>query len=125
MIKKIIGKFESEKIVKIWRINKSDIKKRLVMKAVVEEGGNLEMKGKIVIGKKVKDVDVFLEQRVLLVGEGARAVVVPDLEIESNQVKAGHAASVGKIDEEQLFYLTSRGLNKEEAVELLVEAFLA
>jgi Fe-S cluster assembly protein SufD len=96
----------------------------MVMRAVVEEGGYLEMKGKIIIGKNIKNIDVFLEQRVLLTGAGARAVVIPELEIESNKVRAGHAASVGQIDEEQLFYLTSRGLNKQEAIKLLVEAFL-
>ncbi|MFA6518389.1 MAG: SufD family Fe-S cluster assembly protein [Candidatus Shapirobacteria bacterium] len=125
VIKLKVGKLESKGVAKIWRINKSNIKKRLVMRAVVEEGGYLEMKGKIVIGKNIADVDVFLEQRVLLMGVGARAVVIPELEIESNEVKAGHATSVGQIDQEQLFYLTSRGLTRELAVKLLIEAFLA
>lgn len=124
VIKLKVGKLESKGIAKIWRIKKSGVEKRIVMKAVVEEGGNLEMKGKIIIGKNIKNIDVFLEQRVLLIGAGARAVVIPELEIESDQVKVGHAASVGKIDQEQMFYLMSRGLNKEEAVELIVEAFL-
>lgn len=122
--KKIIKKFGSKKMVKSWRIKKSGVEKRIVMKAVVEEGGFLEMRGKIKIGKEISGVDVFLEQRVLLLGQGARAVVIPELEIESNQVKVGHAAAVGKVDEEQLFYLMSRGLTQELAIKLLVDAFL-
>lgn len=122
--KKIIKKFGSKKMVKSWRIKKSGVEKRIVMKAVVEEGGFLEMRGKIKIGKEISGVDVFLEQRVLLLGQGARAVVIPELEIESNQVKVGHAAAVGKVDEEQLFYLMSRGLRQELAIKLLVDAFL-
>ena len=124
MNKTIVKNRENKKISKVWKIDKNGVCKKMVMRAVVEEGGYLEMKGKIIIGKNIKNIDVFLEQRVLLTGAGARAVVIPELEIESNKVRAGHAASVGQIDEEQLFYLTSRGLNKQEAIKLLVEAFL-
>jgi len=42
----------------------------------------------------------------------------------ANKIKASHAASVGKIDEEQLFYLKSRGVNEKEAKEMIVKGFI-
>ena len=53
------------------------------------------------------------------------AVVVPELEIMTNGVRAFHSASVGKIDEEQWYYLCSRGLSRAEAKKMIVKAFLA
>ena len=82
------------------------------------------LKGKILIEKDAIGAEAFLRFKVLLLGENARAEVDPELEISCNQVKASHAASVGQIDEEQLFYLMSRGLNKKDAVKLIVKAFL-
>ena len=80
---------------------------------------------KILIEKDAVGAEAFLRFKVLLLGENARAEVDPELEILCNQVKASHAASVGQIDEEQLFYLMSRGLSKQDAVKLIVEAFLS
>ncbi|MCL5003964.1 MAG: SufD family Fe-S cluster assembly protein [Patescibacteria group bacterium] len=65
----------------------------------------------------------LLEDRVLVLGEAARAESVPSLEIEANEVKASHAATVGRIDEEQLFYLESRGVSRATAVRMIVEGF--
>jgi Fe-S cluster assembly scaffold protein SufB len=62
--------------------------------------------------------------RILLLDKQSSAVAEPKLEIENNDVKASHAATVGKIDEDQLFYLESRGVNINEAKKLIVEGFL-
>ena len=78
----------------------------------------------IKIDKKAQEVDDFLEMRVLMLDDKSWAVVEPRLEIEANQVKASHAATVSKINEEELFYLASRGIDREEAEELIVDGFL-
>jgi len=119
-----VKKTESVKLDDVWVFDRDGARDQIEIRTVVEDGGMFEAKGMIKIAKKVTDIDVFLRYRVLLLGSEARANVVPQLEIESNEVKAGHAASVGQIDEDQLFYLMSRGLNRQEAVELVVEAFL-
>lgn len=119
-----VRKFESKKLDEVWEFDKSGEKKEILIKVVIEDGGELQAKGRLKISKKVKDIDVFLRYRVLLLGENAKARVEPELEIESNEIKAGHAASIGRVDQEQLFYLMSRGFNKKEAVKLIVEAFL-
>ncbi len=62
--------------------------------------------------------------RVLLLDKKSSAVAEPKLEIENNEVKASHAASVGKIDDDQIFYLKSRGIDEEEAKSIIVEGFL-
>lgn len=94
------------------------------IKAVVEGNGYLRLKGVIKINKGAVAANGFLRHAVLLVGDKARAESIPELEIECDDVKASHAASIGRIDEEQLFYLMSRGFSRDEAVELIVKAFM-
>jgi len=59
----------------------------------------------------------------MLAGEESRAKTIPCLEIEADDVKAGHAAAIGKVDAEEMFYLQSRGINKKDAEEMLVMSF--
>ena len=120
----IVKNGEVKQLDQVWTYDKSGMKEEILVKVVVEEGGKLEAKGMIKIAKNVKNVDVFLRYKVLLLGNNSWATVKPELEIESNDVKAGHAASIGRVDEAQIFYLMSRGLERKEAVELIVEAFL-
>jgi Fe-S cluster assembly protein SufD len=61
---------------------------------------------------------------VLLLSDKAKAEAVPDLEIKNNEVKCSHAATVGKIDEEQIFYLNSRGVSENKAKVMIAEGFL-
>ena len=68
--------------------------------------------------------DAFQESRNLLLSDGAHADAIPGLEIEANDVRCTHAATVASIDEDQLFYLQSRGLTRAEAERLLVGGFL-
>ncbi len=118
---------KGEKVVwdEVIRYSKNHLTGETEVKAVVEDGGEILLKGKILIEKDAVGAEAFLRFKVLLLGENARAEVDPELEILCNQVKASHAASVGQIDEEQLFYLMSRGLSKQDAVKLIVEAFLS
>lgn len=69
-------------------------------------------------------VNSYLANHVLVLGDQAQANAIPSLEIESNDVKCSHEATVGQVDDEHLFYLMSRGLTKEEAVKLLVDGYL-
>jgi Fe-S cluster assembly protein SufD len=94
------------------------------IKAVVLGDGFLRAKGIIRISRGARLCEGFLRQKVLLVGKNSRAEAIPELEIQCDEVKASHAASVGRIDEEQLFYLMSRGLSRSQAVKLIVKAFL-
>ncbi|MGB2736539.1 MAG: SufD family Fe-S cluster assembly protein, partial [Candidatus Nanopelagicales bacterium] len=70
--------------------------------------------------------DTYEINRNLVLTEGARADSVPNLEIETGEVSgAGHASATGRFDDEQLFYLQSRGIPTQEARRLVVRGFFA
>jgi Fe-S cluster assembly protein SufD len=71
-----------------------------------------------------QQTDAFQESRNLLLSKRAHADAIPGLEIEANDVRCTHAATVARLDEDQLFYLQSRGLTRAEAERLLVGGFL-
>ena len=59
-----------------------------------------------------------------MLSDKTKTHTVPCLEIEADEVKAGHAATIGRVDDELLFYLNSRGINKKEGQALLIKGFL-
>ena len=120
----VVGNGETLDLETISEFKKPRGRGEVVVKAVVMKEGNLNLKGIIKIGKKAVLTQSFLRQNILLLGENARAVAIPELEIETDDVKASHAATVGQIDKEQLFYLTSRGISRSLATKMIVEAFL-
>lgn len=69
--------------------------------------------------------DTYLSDKVVLVGEEAKATSDPQLEILADDVQASHGATIGKLSEEELFYLRSRGLDQQQAIRLSLQAFLA
>ncbi|MFO7274011.1 MAG: Fe-S cluster assembly protein SufD [Bacillota bacterium] len=78
------------------------------------------------INRAAKHAKTFQRQQALVLSRTARADSIPALIINEHEVEgAGHAATVGQLDEEQLFYLMARGLTRQEAVRMLVLAFLA
>jgi len=76
------------------------------------------------IHKGMRGSDAQQSSRVMILSEKARADANPLLLIEEYDVSAGHAAGVGKINEEQLYYLMSRGLTRREAESLIIHGFL-
>ncbi|HEY8347096.1 MAG TPA: Fe-S cluster assembly protein SufD [Symbiobacteriaceae bacterium] len=78
------------------------------------------------INHGARNGSTFQRQQALILSKQARADSIPALIInESDVQQAGHASTVGKLDEEQLFYLMSRGLTRQQAVRMLVMAFLS
>lgn len=74
--------------------------------------------------KNAKQADAQQESRCMVLSDHARGDANPILFIDEFEVTAGHAASIGQLEEEQLYYLMSRGLNKDEAEYLLIRGFL-
>ncbi len=97
---------------------------RVTIRAVCGENSVVKLKGIIRIEKDAQETDDFLELRVLTLGAKARATGDPELEIEANNVKASHAASVGPVDSDQMLYLRSRGLSKDIAEEQIIRGWL-
>lgn len=81
--------------------------------------------GRIVVAKDAQKTDAKQTNRNLLLGDNARVDTKPQLEIYADDVKCTHGATIGQIDETQLFYLRSRGLALADARNLLLYAFAA
>lgn len=82
--------------------------------------------GDVFIRAAAEGTDTYELNRNLLLTDGARADSVPNLEIETGEiVGAGHASTTGRFDDEQLFYLMSRGINEEDAKRLVVRGFFS
>jgi Fe-S cluster assembly protein SufD len=82
--------------------------------------------GNILIRKVAEGIQTYESNRNLVLTDGARADSVPNLEIETGEIDgAGHASTTGRFDDEQLFYLRSRGIAEDEARRLVVHGFFA
>jgi Fe-S cluster assembly protein SufD len=82
--------------------------------------------GDVLIRAAAEGTDTYELNRNLVLTEGARADSVPNLEIETGEIEgAGHASATGRFDDEQLFYLRSRGVPEAEARRLVVRGFFA
>lgn len=82
--------------------------------------------GDVIIRKEATNTDTYELNRNLVLTDGARVDSVPNLEIETGEiVGAGHASATGRFEDEQLFYLMSRGVPAEEARRLVVRGFFA
>lgn len=97
---------------------------RTTLRGVAFDESQLKLSGTIVIEKQAQQTNSFLKENILLLSPKAKAEAVPNLEIEANDVKCSHAATVSNIPQEHLFYLMSRGLTKKQAEEIIVEGFL-
>lgn len=91
---------------------------------VILDRATLTFNGIGKIHKNAKNADAQQESRVLMLSEKARGDANPILLIDEFEVTAGHAASVGRIDPTELYYLMSRGIPKEEAQRLAIRGFL-
>ena len=96
----------------------------ILQHGVILEDATLTFNGIGHILKGAKGADAQQENRVLMLSRTARGDANPLLLIDENDVQAGHAASVGRVDEQQMYYLMSRGLSKEVAQRLVIRGFL-
>jgi Fe-S cluster assembly protein SufD len=81
--------------------------------------------GDVLIGRDATGTDSYEANRNLVLSDGTRADSIPNLEIETGDIAgAGHASATGRFDDEQLFYLRSRGISEKEARRLVVLGFL-
>ncbi len=95
----------------------------LLFKGAVQDTAKSVYTGLIKIHNNAKGSVAYQTNRNLTLSHGAWAESVPNLEIETNDVKCSHASTVGPIDEDQLFYLESRGVNPDVAQRLVVLGF--
>ncbi len=92
--------------------------------ALQGQGAHTVWIGNVLIRKEALGIDTYEENRNLVLTDGCQADSVPNLEIETGEIEgAGHASATGRFDDEQLFYLRSRGIEEKEARRLVVHGF--
>lgn len=96
----------------------------IVSKSISANGGINTFRGLIHITPNAINVKASMVCDALLVGEKSVANTIPELKIKNEQVNVAHEARVGKIGEEEIFFLQSRGLSEEEATRLVVSGFI-
>jgi len=97
---------------------------REVYKGVIDDRARAVFNGRIIVRPGAQQTDARQTNRNLLLADGAVVHTKPHLEIFANDVKCGHGASIGRLDEDALFYLRSRGIGVKEAYQLLIRAFV-
>lgn len=95
----------------------------LLYKGALKGDSRTRFEGLIRVSKGSQKTNAYQANRNLILGGNAHADSVPKLEIEANDVRCTHGATVGPINREDLFYLMSRGLSRETATKLLVLGF--
>jgi Fe-S cluster assembly scaffold protein SufB len=88
----------------------------------ITKGGEIIARGHLI--GSAPDIKAHLECRGLILGEGGRIYAIPELEGSVEGVDMSHEAAVGKIAEEEVQYLSARGLSSDEAVAMIVRGFL-
>ncbi|MCA1656806.1 MAG: SufD family Fe-S cluster assembly protein, partial [Actinobacteria bacterium] len=96
----------------------------LLFKGAVQDQGRSVYSGLIRVRKKARGTNAFQTNRNLVLSEGAGAESVPNLEIETDDVRCSHASAVGPIEDGHRYYLESRGLPPEVVERLIVLGFL-
>jgi Fe-S cluster assembly protein SufD len=97
---------------------------RLKLKVAVRDRARSVYSGLIDVDRVAQQTDAYVQNRNLILSHGAVADSVPRLEIRANDVRCGHGATAGHIDDDHRFYLMARGVTAEEADRLIVRGFL-
>jgi len=121
----VIGRGNEEKTLEAYITHAApNTKSNVNVRGVLSGKSKFDFRGNVRIEKGAKGSDAYLRSDVLLFDEAKMGDDTPALEILEPDVKAGHAATIGKVDENMLFYLMTRGLSKKQAEKLLVEGFI-
>ena len=97
---------------------------RITSKSVSKDGGRTTYRGLIHVAEGCKNVKSHVACDALILDENSASDTVPYMEINEKNVNIEHEATVGKIGEEQLFYLMSRGLSEDQAKTMIVSGFM-
>ncbi len=96
----------------------------LLYKGALKDRAHTVFFGNLIVPPGAPGTDAYQTNRNLVLNEGARADTIPFLEIETAEVRCSHAGAVGRVDDEHLFYLMSRGVPEATAKRLIVLGFL-
>ncbi len=90
----------------------------------VVNGNKTKIDGKIRIGENGKDTSWHLLEENIILSDSANIHTIPILDVKNNQVSASHGAKITRFDKEKIFYLTSRWLDRQQAIQLLIKSYI-
>ncbi len=94
-----------------------------VWKGALTGNSRASYEGLIHIVPNAQESHTYLQTHQMLLSQKAKGDAIPSLIVETDSVSASHGGTVGELDEEQIFYMTSRGIPRSEAVRVLVEGY--
>ncbi len=97
---------------------------RIISKSIAKDGGRTSYRGLVQVAPRATNASVYVSCDALILDEASRSDTYPYMKIKENTAEIQHEATVEKLGEEKLFYLTSRGLSKSDAEGLLVNGFI-
>ncbi len=101
----------------------SNTSSTIISKSISKGSGKTIFRGLVQVQKGAKNCKSHMRCDALLLNKESKSDTIPSLKINEQDVQVGHEATVGKVGEDQLFYLMSRGLTEQEAVNLIVNGF--
>tara|TARA_Y100000034_G_scaffold134545_1_gene203262 strand:- start:1694 stop:2428 length:735 start_codon:yes stop_codon:yes gene_type:complete len=107
------------KVIHKGNESKSDMFTRIVLTGKSKALHN----GLVKINKNAVNCEGYQKSETILLSDNSYAESIPNLEIENNEVKCSHGSTISQIDEDKLFYMTSRGLSEKQAKKTIVEGF--
>jgi Fe-S cluster assembly protein SufD len=102
----------------------SHSRSNMLTRSVLDEASRAVYHGLINIATNAEECDSYQKDEVILLSDKASADAIPNLEINNNKVRCSHGASIGRLDQEKLFYFLSRGIEEAEAKRMITEGFL-
>lgn len=103
--------------------NAPNTRSDLLYKEVLRDRARVIWRGMIKVEPEAQQTDGYQRSAALILSEDARCDSVPGLEIEADDVRCTHAATAGRVDEEEIFYCMCRGMTEYEAMHMIVEGF--
>jgi Fe-S cluster assembly protein SufB len=97
---------------------------RILAKSIVKDGGRTSYRGLVYVAKGAKNIVSNVRCDALILDDSSRTDTYPYMEVNEESATITHEASVGKISEDQLFYLMSRGISEVEAISMIVTGFI-
>ena len=121
----LLKKNNNHEIKLLMNHNEENTKSSQFIKSALYDTSTGVFQGKIFVDSKAQKTDGYQLSRALMLSENSKFLSKPELEIYADDVKCSHGSSSGSIDQESIFYLRSRGINHDDAKELMIKGFLA
>lgn len=98
---------------------------RQLFKGIASGASKVDFYGKIIVAQDAQRTEAYQENHNILLSDGAKVDTKPQLEIYADDVKCSHGATIGRLNEEEQFYMRSRGISLEDAKVLQMISFIA